>query len=90
MSETMQRLKRVISYSELKAVKAIIKEIGEDTEKEMVNSKVADASGVVRSVIVNAIRLLEVAGVLETRSMGMKGTYIKVLDQAALKEIANF
>lgn len=90
MNETLKRLKGVISYSELKVVKTIIREIGENTEKEMVNSKVAESAGVVRSVVVNAMRLLEVAGVLETRSMGAKGTYIKVLDQVALKEIANF
>lgn len=90
MSETLLRLKRVISFTELKIVKAVIKEIGERSEIELVNSKVADANGVTKSVLVNGIRLLEVAGVVETKSMGMKGTYIKVLDQEALKQVASF
>ncbi|MCL8209092.1 MAG: GTP-sensing pleiotropic transcriptional regulator CodY, partial [Actinomycetia bacterium] len=33
-----------------------------------------------RSVIVNALRKLESAGVVETRSLGMKGTRIRVLN----------
>ncbi|MCL8208735.1 MAG: GTP-sensing pleiotropic transcriptional regulator CodY, partial [Actinomycetia bacterium] len=33
-----------------------------------------------RSVIVNALRKLESAGVVETRSLGMKGTHIRVLN----------
>ncbi|HTG68743.1 MAG TPA: hypothetical protein VL921_05750 [Candidatus Udaeobacter sp.] len=40
-----------------------------------------------RSVIVNALRKLESAGVIETRSLGMKGTYIKILNQQLLQEL---
>ena len=40
-------------------------------------SKIADRVGITRSVIVNALRKLESAGVIESRSLGMKGTYIK-------------
>ena len=35
----------------------------------------------------NAIRKFESAGVIESRSSGMKGTYIKVLNDVALDEI---
>ena len=38
----------------------------------------ADRVGITRSVIVNALRKLESAGVIESRSLGMKGTFIKV------------
>ncbi|MBJ3788582.1 GTP-sensing pleiotropic transcriptional regulator CodY, partial [Bacillus sp. OA1] len=41
-----------------------------------------------RSVIVNALRKLESAGVIESRSLGMKGTYIKVLNDKFLHELA--
>ena len=34
--------------------------------------------GITRSVIVNALRKLESGGIIESRSLGMKGTYIKV------------
>ncbi len=39
----------------------------------IVASKVADRVGITRSVIVNALRKLESAGVIESRSLGMKG-----------------
>lgn len=57
------------------------------TEGLLVASKIADRSGITRSVIVNALRKLESAGVIESRSLGMKGTYIKVLNDKFLAEI---
>ena len=53
----------------------------------MVASKVADRVGITRSVIVNALRKLESAGVIESRSLGMKGTHIKVLNENFLFEL---
>ena len=44
--------------------------------------------GITRSVIVNALRKFESAGVIESRSSGMKGTYIKVLNDVVFDEIA--
>ncbi|MFB8734491.1 hypothetical protein ACEQPO_13015 [Bacillus sp. SL00103] len=52
-------------------------------------SKIADRVGITRSVIVNALRKLESAGVIESRSLGMKGTYIKVLNNKFLIELEN-
>ena len=40
-----------------------------------------------RSVIVNALRKFESAGVIESRSSGMKGTYIKVLNDVVFEEV---
>ena len=40
-----------------------------------------------RSVIVNAIRKFESAGIIETRSAGMRGTFIKVVNELAYEEI---
>ena len=51
-------------------------------------SKIADRSGITRSVIVNALRKLESAGVIESRSLGMKGTHIKVLNSRFHEELA--
>ena len=42
------------------------------TEGILVASKVADRVGITRSVIVNALRKFESAGVIESRSSGMK------------------
>ena len=56
-------------------------------EESLVASKIADRVGITRSVIVNALRKFESAGVIESRSSGMKGTYIKVLNDAVFDEI---
>ncbi len=68
-----------LSYSEMEAVGQMFKSITSD-EGFLVASKIADEIGITRSVIVNALRKLESAGVLESRSLGMKGTYIRVLN----------
>ncbi|KAB8138730.1 GTP-sensing pleiotropic transcriptional regulator CodY [Gracilibacillus oryzae] len=75
-----------LSYSELEAIAHIFKELG-GKEGLLVASKVADRVGITRSVIVNALRKLESAGVIESRSVGMKGTYIKILHDKFLKEL---
>mgnify|MGYP002508452725 CR=1 FL=1 len=51
-------------------------------------SKIADRVGITRSVIVNALRKFESAGVIESRSSGMKGTYIKVLNDVVFDGVS--
>lgn len=75
-----------LSYSELEAIEHIFEEL-DGTESLVVASKIADRAGITRSVIVNALRKLESAGVIESRSLGMKGTYIKVLNDKFLLEL---
>ncbi|MFC4077681.1 GTP-sensing pleiotropic transcriptional regulator CodY [Salinithrix halophila] len=72
-----------LSYSELEAAEHIFNEL-EGNEGLLVASKIADRVGITRSVIVNALRKLESAGVVESRSLGMKGTYIKILNNKLL------
>lgn len=75
-----------LSYSELDAVKHIFHQLGSE-EGLLVASKIADRVGITRSVIVNALRKFESAGVIESKSLGMKGTYIKVLNDHLLGEL---
>ena len=56
-------------------------------EGVLVASKIADRVGITRSVIVNALRKFESAGVIVSKSSGMKGTYIKVVNDAVYAEI---
>ncbi|WP_265606284.1 GTP-sensing pleiotropic transcriptional regulator CodY [Bacillus velezensis] len=77
-----------LSYSELEAIEHIFEEL-DGNEGLLVASKIADRVGITRSVIVNALRKLESAGVIESRSLGMKGTYIKVLNNKFLIELEN-
>lgn len=75
-----------LSFSEREAVIHIFSALG-GSEGLLVASKVADKAGITRSVIVNALRKLESAGVIESRSLGMKGTYIKVLNDKLIDEL---
>lgn len=79
-----------LSYSELGAVTSIFHELDNNLEGIIVASKIADKIGITRSVIVNALRKLESAGVIESRSLGMKGTFIKVINPYFTREIANY
>lgn len=75
-----------LSYSELEAVEHIFNELN-GNEGLLVASKIADRVGITRSVIVNALRKFESAGVIESRSLGMKGTHIKILNDRLLEEL---
>lgn len=75
-----------LSYSELEAMGHIFNEL-EGDEGLLVASKIADRVGITRSVIVNALRKLESAGVIESRSLGMKGTHIKILNDKLKNEL---
>lgn len=78
-----------LSYSELEAILNVFNEL-DCGEGLLIASKIADKAGITRSVIVNALRKFESAGVIETRSLGMKGTHIKVLNEYLLPEIEKF
>ncbi|MFV0556491.1 MAG: GTP-sensing pleiotropic transcriptional regulator CodY [Lactovum sp.] len=78
-----------LSYSELKAIQAILKELG-GTEGQLTASVVADKIGITRSVIVNALRKLESAGIIESRSLGMKGTYLRVVNEGIYDKLAGY
>ena len=75
-----------LSFSELEAITHIFEEL-DGTEGILVASKIADRVGITRSVIVNALRKFESAGVIESRSSGMKGTYIKVINDVVFDEL---
>ncbi len=75
-----------LSYSELEAILYIFEEL-EGSEGVLVASRIADRVGITRSVIVNALRKFESAGVIESRSSGMKGTYIKVQNDVVFSEL---
>lgn len=75
-----------LSFSEQEAIKYIFDELDGD-EGILIASKIADRVGITRSVIVNALRKFESAGVIEARSSGMKGTFIKVVNDYVFDEL---
>ena len=83
---TVQIAINTLSFSERKAAFAILSAL-DSTEGLLVASKIADQVKITRSVIVNALRKFESAGVISSKSLGMKGTYIKVLIEYLLDEV---
>ena len=83
---TVQIAINTLSFSERKAAFAILSAL-DSTEGLLVASKIADQVKITRSVIVNALRKFESAGVISSKSLGMKGTYIKVLNEYLLDEV---
>ena len=75
-----------LSFSEMEAIEHIFEEL-DGNEGILVASKIADRVGITRSVIVNALRKFASAGIIESRSSGMRGTYIKVLNDVIFDEL---
>ena len=75
-----------LSACELQAIKAVFAEL-DGMEGILIASRIADRTGITRSVIVNALKKFDSAGVISTKSSGMKGTKIKVLNEVVFDEI---
>lgn len=75
-----------LSYSELEAAVRMFNKLDGD-EGLLVTSKIADQLGITRSVTVNALRKLKSAGVIESHSLGMKGTHLKILNPYLLEQL---
>ena len=86
MQQAARSAVSTLSASELDAVRYILEELG-GTEGILVASKIADRVGITRSVIVNALRKLESADIIESRSSGMKGTYIHIKNDLIIDEL---
>lgn len=84
--QIVQSAINTLSFSELEAIIHIFDEL-DGSEGILVASKIADRVGITRSVIVNALRKFESAGVIESKSSGMKGTYIKVMNDYVFAEL---
>lgn len=77
-----------LSYSEREAITHIFDEL-DGPQGLLIASKIADRVGITRSVIVNALRKLESAGIIDSKSLGMKGTFIKVKKESFPEELKN-
>lgn len=69
---------RGLTYSERMAANAVLAALPEETGGVVVTSRIADQIGFTRSVVVSALRKLELAGLINTWSLGMKGTMIRL------------
>jgi len=78
----------ILSPLETKAAKFVIRYL-DSGEGTIVTSRLAKEVGITRTVIVNALKKMESAGLLETKSYGVKGTHIKVLNDILFTEFEN-
>ena len=78
-----------LSFSEREALECIFSQL-HGMEGNLVASKIADEIGITRSVIVSALRKLESASIIQSKSLGMKGTYIKVLNGFLFNELNSY
>ena len=74
----------VLTSTERRAALCILEELN-GNEGLIVTSKIADKVGITRSVLVNAIKKLESAGILSSQSAGVKGTHIKVINESVVE-----
>ena len=84
--EAVRHAINALSFSELEAAIHIIQAIS-GHEGRLVAGHTADKLGFTRSVVVNALKKLEGAGVIETRSLGVKGTHIRIKNNMLVEEL---
>lgn len=70
-----------LSKSEKKAAQGIFDAMNGKSEMRFTTSEIADTIGITRSIVVNSLQKLVTASIIDQRSMGMKGTHIKVINQ---------
>ncbi|MBR1743577.1 MAG: GTP-sensing pleiotropic transcriptional regulator CodY [Lachnospiraceae bacterium] len=83
--EEVAALYQTLSRLEKQAILSILEEMSGQKEVLLITSKVSERVGITRSVIVNALKKCAGAGVLETRSAGKKGTYVKIRNELFFK-----
>ena len=77
-----------LSGSELKAMKHVFRQL-QGNDGILVASKIAEQEGITRSIIVTGLKKLESAGVIESKSAGMKGTKVRICNEMLIEELEN-
>lgn len=85
--EDMAVAVRTLTKLEGKAMLYILEELDGKAKGTLIASRLADQVGITRSVIVNALKKCESAGVIQTKSSGVKGTSIQVLNELFTPEM---
>ena len=85
-AQLVKSVMNTLSFTELEVAVRIFDILG-GTEGVLIAGKAADGLNVTRSVVVNALRKLESAQIIESRSLGVKGTYIRVLNSLWIEEL---
>ncbi|MCI5884122.1 MAG: GTP-sensing pleiotropic transcriptional regulator CodY [Eubacterium sp.] len=78
--QEIESILHILSPLERNAVEQVIRRI-EQGEGTIVTSRLAKEVGITRTVIVNALKKVESAGLIQTKSYGVKGTHIKIKNE---------
>ncbi|MBB6446863.1 GTP-sensing pleiotropic transcriptional regulator CodY [Bacillus benzoevorans] len=81
-----QKVIHTLTHSELAAVGIVLQELNGKAGL-IVTSKVAKKYSISRSILIVALRKLKTAGIIESHSLGVKGTYIKILNEKILEAV---
>ena len=84
----VQSALNTLSGSELEAMRCVFREL-KGTDGILVASKIAEQEGITRSIIVTGLKKLESAGVIESKSAGMKGTKVRICNEMLMEELEN-
>ena len=85
-SESADIAFRSLSFTEMDVARTIFEKI-ENDEGIIIASKISNELFITRSIINNSLKKLESAGIILVKSLGVKGTYIKILNKQILIKI---
>jgi len=77
-----ERIIKTLSYTEMQILQSLAERLTEGSAKVVMGEVTEN-----RSKAVELLNKLSAAGVLESRSLGMKGTFIKVINREAFDAI---
>ena len=75
-----------LSFSELRSVSAVLEQL-EGIEGYIFLNSIAEQCYSTHSTVSGALKKLEAAGVISTKSLGVKGKYIKITNQRLYEEV---
>lgn len=85
---SVEQVKASLSYTEKEAIQALLQSL--PSGEGLLNaSTLSKEQGITRSVIASALKKLEGAGVMNVRSLGVKGTYITVTNKNLYRVFVN-
>ncbi len=88
--ETVKAALGSLSFSELNGALTVFSLLKGQKDGVIITSKIAEHCGMTRSVIINALKKLESASIIEIQSLGMKGTHINVLNPYIYKQLKQY
>ena len=81
LEKTVNGVLEVTSKSETESVRAVLSKLDENGCGIVNLTRLSEESGISRTSLVNAVKKMAGAGIFETRSRGVRGTEIKVINE---------